>query len=96
MSARRRAASGAIVIRSSIPSAPVVLVTSNETGCASTRASAARDCATIPRIVVAQSLAAEGTSPVGSPDHGVSSSFKVRSWDVVRAGASATRSTSTA
>ena len=43
MSARRRADSGAIVMRSSIPSALLELTTSKETGWASARASAAID-----------------------------------------------------
>jgi hypothetical protein len=40
ISARRRAPNGAIVTRSSMPSASELLTTSNETGCARSRASA--------------------------------------------------------
>ena len=57
MSARRRADSGAIVMRSSIPSALLELTTSKETGWASARASAAIDCA-------ATANSASASSPV--------------------------------
>ncbi len=49
-SASRRAPSGAIVIRSSVPSASLELTTSYETGVASVRASAASDWAAIPSM----------------------------------------------
>ena len=49
ISASRRAASGARLVRSSMPSAWAVDTSSFETGAASNRASAAIDCAAIPR-----------------------------------------------
>ena len=79
-SARRRAANGAMVVRSSIPSAWDVETTSNETGWARRRASTARLWAARLRYVKpASAVAGAGTRPVGRPDHGVPRSLTIRS-----------------
>ena len=79
ISASRRAESGSSVARSSMPSAPAELVTVNETGWASRLASAASDCAAMAWMLSPRSGPPCCSSPVGSPDQGVSSSFTLRS-----------------
>ena len=80
MAARRRALSGSSVARSSMPSAPDVLTTVYDTGCASRLASAARDWAVIAWMLRPMSGRSRSKlRPVGSPDHGVSSSLTARS-----------------
>ena len=97
ISSSRLAASGAIVIRSSIPSAWVVETSSNDTGCASSRASTA-----IAWIAMPYSLSALSARPGRAPRPSVSPvrwrwrSFTARSAAVEIAGASASRATSSA
>ena len=79
ISASRRAESGSSVARSSMPSAPAVLMTVNDTGWASRLASAASDWAATAWMLRPRSGPPTGSSPVGSPDHGVSRSFTDRS-----------------
>ena len=97
ISDRRRAASGAIVIRSSIPSACAVDTSSNDTGWARSLASAAIDCTAIP--IIASPASARSTAPVrpvGSPDQAVSRSFTARSDAADTADARALRTRSSA
>ena len=69
ISSSRLAASGAIVIRSSIPSACVVETSSNETGCASSRASTAIAWIAMPYSLSALSASA-GRAPRPSVEPG--------------------------
>jgi len=79
MPARRRALSGSRVARSSMPSAPDVLTTVNDTGCASRLASAVSDCAVMAWMLRPMSGRSASTiRPVDKPDHGVSSSLTAR------------------
>ena len=78
-SASLRAESGRCVARSSTPSAPAVLVTMCETGCASVVTSAPSDSAVMARMLRPRSGLPGSWSPTGSPDHGVSISLRLRS-----------------
>ena len=82
-----------MVVRSSMPSAWVTLAISNDTGAASSRASATRRLAGHPELreaVVARPASVE--SPGGRPEKPVCRSFIIRSLALVSTGASAIRS----
>ena len=75
-----------------MPSAWDVETSSNETGAASSRASAASAWTAIPRYSRPASLgSSDAASPVGSPDHEVSSSLTTRSAAAPRTVASTIR-----
>ena len=92
MAARRRALRGSNVARSSMPSAPDVLTTVNDTGCASRVASAVSDCAVMAWMLRPMSGRSRSRlRPVGRPDQGVSRSLTARSLAAVNTEASAMR-----
>ena len=96
-SASRRAASGAIVVRSSIASACVVDTSSSDTGCASSRASAAIAWTAIPSSLSALSASPGcSPSPSGRPVSGAWRSFTDRSAALVRTCATTRRARSSA
>ena len=97
ISASRRAASGAIDIRSSIPSACVVETTSSDTGAARSRASAASAWIAMPCSLSALSASPpRSPNPSGRPVTLDCRSFNARSHALVSAGASASRAMSSA
>ena len=97
ISASRRAASGAIVMRSSSPSACEELASSNDTGCARSRASAVSACPAGPNSLSESSaLPARSESPSGRPLSGACRSLTIRSLAQVNTGARAMRRKSSA